>query len=94
MLSAHAGLAVGGSNPDRAERLNQVLLTLTITLIALAAVNAIFITWATALDARRSSALDARAGRDPAAGRRGALGSAGHARPRRRPSSAFRAGSD
>jgi putative ABC transport system permease protein len=65
VLSAHAGLAAGGSNPDRTERLNQVLLTLTITLIALAAVNAIFITWATALDARRSSALTRALGATP-----------------------------
>jgi predicted lysophospholipase L1 biosynthesis ABC-type transport system permease subunit len=55
-LAAHADIA-DGANHDLADRLNQVLLTLTITLIALAAVNAIFITWATALDARRSSAL-------------------------------------
>jgi len=32
---------------------------ITITLVTLAAVNAIFITWAAALDARRSSALGA-----------------------------------
>jgi ABC-type lipoprotein release transport system permease subunit len=63
-LAAHADIA-DGSNAVRAERLNQVLLTLTIALIALAAVNAIFITWATALDARRSSALARALGATP-----------------------------
>ena len=63
-LAAHADIA-DGSNADRADRLNQVLLTLTITLIALAAVNAIFITWATALDSRRASALARALGATP-----------------------------
>ena len=52
-------------DPSRADRLNQVLLLITITLFALAAVNAIFITWATALDARRSSALARALGATP-----------------------------
>jgi hypothetical protein len=55
-LSAHADIG-DGSSSVRADRLNSVLLVITITLVALAAVNAIFITWATALDARHSSAL-------------------------------------
>ena len=38
---------------------------ITITLVTLAAVNAIFITWATALDARRSSALARALGATP-----------------------------
>ena len=63
-LGAHAELLEGSSNA-RAERLNQVLLVLTITLVTLAAVNAIFITWATALDARRSSALARALGATP-----------------------------
>jgi ABC-type lipoprotein release transport system permease subunit len=42
-----------------------VLLLITITLVTLAAVNAIFITWATALDARRSSALARALGATP-----------------------------
>jgi len=63
-LGAHAELLEGSSNA-RAERLNQVLLVLTITLVTLAAVNAIFITWATALDARRSSALARALGAAP-----------------------------
>jgi putative ABC transport system permease protein len=63
-LSAHADL-MDGSSSFRADRLNQVLLTITITLVALAAVNAVFITWATALDARRSSALSRALGATP-----------------------------
>jgi ABC-type lipoprotein release transport system permease subunit len=43
----------------------QVLLLITIMLVAQAAVNAIFITWATALDARRSSALARALGATP-----------------------------
>jgi putative ABC transport system permease protein len=63
-LSAHADL-MDGSSSFRADRLNEVLLTITITLVALAAVNAVFITWATALDARRSSALSRALGATP-----------------------------
>jgi putative ABC transport system permease protein len=63
-LGAHADIA-DGSNSVRAERLNQVLLAITITLVALAAVNAIFITWAAALDARHSSALARALGATP-----------------------------
>jgi ABC-type lipoprotein release transport system permease subunit len=80
-LAAHADLNAnqpsGGSvgdqlsgvasalDPSRTDRLNQVLLLISITLVALAAVNAIFITWATALDARRSSALARALGATP-----------------------------
>jgi hypothetical protein len=63
-LAAHADL-LEGSNSVRADRLDQVLLVITITLVVLAAVNAIFITWATALDARRSSALARALGATP-----------------------------
>jgi putative ABC transport system permease protein len=63
-LAAHAELAHSSSSV-RADRLNHVLLAITITLVALAAVNAIFITWATALDARRSSALERALGATP-----------------------------
>ena len=52
-------------DPSRTDRLNQVLLVITTTLLTLAAVNAIFITWATALDARRSSALARALGATP-----------------------------
>jgi ABC-type lipoprotein release transport system permease subunit len=50
---------------SRTDRLNQVLLVIVITLLALAAVNAIFVTWATALDARHSSALARALGSTP-----------------------------
>jgi ABC-type lipoprotein release transport system permease subunit len=52
-------------DPARADRLDQVLLVITITLVTLAAVNAIFITWATALDARHYSALMRALGATP-----------------------------
>jgi hypothetical protein len=66
-LAAHADLVDGASatDPAQADRLNEVLLVITITLVALAAVNAIFITWATALDARHSSALARALGATP-----------------------------
>jgi ABC-type lipoprotein release transport system permease subunit len=61
-LAAHADL---DASDARADRLNQVLLVITITLVALAAVNAIFVTFATALDVRRSSALTRALGATP-----------------------------
>src|SRR5262245_11581707 len=70
-LTAHAVLNVDHPGTGsalgsfRADRLDQVLLLITITLVALAAVNAIFITWATALDARHSSALARALGATP-----------------------------
>jgi ABC-type lipoprotein release transport system permease subunit len=66
-LSAHAGIDDAASvlDPSRADRANQVLLVITVTLFALAAVNAIFVTWATALDARHSSALARALGATP-----------------------------
>jgi putative ABC transport system permease protein len=42
---------------SRADELNQLLLLITLTLVAMAACNAIFVTWATALDARHASAV-------------------------------------
>jgi putative ABC transport system permease protein len=63
-LAAHADL-VDHTSGARADRLNAVLLVITITLVALAAVNTIFITWATALDARHSSALARALGSTP-----------------------------
>ena len=68
----------------RADQLNQVLLVITITLVGLAAVNTVFITWATALDGRRASALARALRSDAAAGQRGALGGAGSPGPRGR----------
>ena len=79
-MSAHADLSTGqltgasiadqlsgsgGAISSRTGQLNQVLLFITITLLALAAVNAIFIAWATALDARHSSALARALGATP-----------------------------
>ena len=66
-LAAHADLArrAPRRDPTRADRLNQVLLVITITLVALAAVNAIFITWATVLDTRHASALARALGATP-----------------------------
>jgi putative ABC transport system permease protein len=71
VLSAHAQLnaqQLAGSSglaDTRTDRLNQVLLVITVMLVALAAVNAIFITWATVLDARHSSALTRALGATP-----------------------------
>jgi putative ABC transport system permease protein len=63
-LSAHAQLnaeegRAASSTFDqlRTERLTTVLLMITVMLVALAVVNAIFIAWATVLDTRRASAL-------------------------------------
>jgi ABC-type lipoprotein release transport system permease subunit len=69
VLAANAQLVqdaelVGGSDPST-ERANQVLLVITVSLVALAAVNAIFVTWGTALDARHSSALARALGATP-----------------------------
>jgi ABC-type lipoprotein release transport system permease subunit len=55
---------VGGTDPNQ-ERANQVLLVITVSLVTLAAVNAIVVTWATALDARHSSALARALGATP-----------------------------
>ncbi len=55
---------VGGTDPGTVKA-NQVLLVITVTLVALAAVNAIFVTWATALDAKHSSALARALGASP-----------------------------
>ena len=51
-------------NPQM-DRLNQVLLVLTVALVLLAAVNAILMTWATVLDARYTSALTRALGATP-----------------------------
>jgi ABC-type lipoprotein release transport system permease subunit len=55
---------VGGTDPNTV-RANQVLLVITVTLVALAAVNAVFVTWATALDAKHASALARALGATP-----------------------------
>ena len=69
VLAAHAqnnqdAQLVGGTDPGTV-RMNQVLLVITVTLVALAAVNAIFVTWATALDAKHASALARALGATP-----------------------------
>jgi ABC-type lipoprotein release transport system permease subunit len=64
VLYAHADV-LDDPNGVRGEQFNRVLLVIAITLVALAAVNAIFVTWATALDARRSSALTRALGATP-----------------------------
>jgi putative ABC transport system permease protein len=60
----HDAQLVGGTDPTT-DRFNQVMLVLTVSLVALAAVNAIVVTWATALDARHSSALARTLGATP-----------------------------
>lgn len=62
VLAAHAELYDDdrdGREMDTAsiDQANRVLLVITVALVALAAVNAVFITWSTALDSRRSSAV-------------------------------------
>jgi hypothetical protein len=71
VLAAHAQLtaqqvpgAAGLADP-RTAQLNHVLLLITVMLVALAAVNAIFITWATVLDTRHASALARALGATP-----------------------------
>jgi hypothetical protein len=52
-----AGLPAGGLADPVVSRDEQMLLVVTVALVALAALNAIFTAWATALDARRPSAV-------------------------------------
>jgi ABC-type lipoprotein release transport system permease subunit len=65
VLCARADVNDSRASVVEADRFKQVLLVITITLLALAAINAIFITWATALDARHSSALARALGATP-----------------------------
>jgi len=55
----------GGYDDAQVELLRQVLLVMMVTLLSLAAVNAIFITWATVLDNRHTSALARALGATP-----------------------------
>ena len=64
-LDAHAGTGVTGLADPRSERLQQVLVLITVMLVAQAAINAIFVTWATVLDARHSTALARALGATP-----------------------------
>lgn len=59
-LTQSAGLA----NPQT-QRMNQVLLVITVMLVVLATVNALVITWATVLDTRHASALARALGATP-----------------------------
>ncbi|TDC48800.1 ABC transporter permease [Jiangella ureilytica] len=67
-LAAHAELdAQLAANPDpRMERLGDVLVVITVTLVALAAVNTVVSTWATVLDVRHASAVTRALGATPA----------------------------
>jgi putative ABC transport system permease protein len=69
VLAGHAAMASDWEGPSRldpqADRANQVLLVITVVLIGLAAINAIVITWAAALDARHASALARALGATP-----------------------------
>lgn len=56
-FSAASALTVGGLSDPVVNRDEQVLTVITVMLVALAVLNAVFTTWATVLDARRSSAL-------------------------------------
>ncbi len=56
-LSTASSLTAGGLSDPVVARDEQMLEVITITLIVLAALNAIFTTWATVTDARRASAL-------------------------------------
>ena len=67
-LAAHAELdSQLAANPDpRMERLGDVLVVITVTLVALAAVNTVVSTWATVLDVRHASAVTRALGATPA----------------------------
>jgi ABC-type lipoprotein release transport system permease subunit len=69
VLAARAAMAADWEGPSsldpQAGRANQVLLVVTVTLVALAAINAIVITWVAALDARHASALARAFGATP-----------------------------
>jgi ABC-type antimicrobial peptide transport system permease subunit len=61
-----AAMNGGGLHNPRAERLAQVTGTITVMLLMLAAVNTIFLTWATVADGRQASALSRAFGATPA----------------------------
>jgi putative ABC transport system permease protein len=61
----HQDAQLVGGTDHSIDAANRVLLVITVTLVGLAAVNAIFVTWATALDARHSSALTRALGATP-----------------------------
>jgi putative ABC transport system permease protein len=68
IVHAHDDLRFGAASTladPRLERLNQVMMVFTVALVALAAVNALLITWAMVVDARRSSAVARALGATP-----------------------------
>jgi len=68
IVHAHDDLRFSAASPladPRIERLNQVMMVFTVALVALAAVNALLITWAMVVDARRSSAVARALGATP-----------------------------
>ncbi|MEV0288525.1 FtsX-like permease family protein [Kribbella sp. NPDC050820] len=69
VLAGRAAMASDWEGPSsldpEAGRANQVLLVLTVVLVGMAAVNAIVITWAAALDAKHASALARALGATP-----------------------------
>ena len=68
IVHAHNDLRFGAASPladPRIVRLNQVMMVFTVALVALAAVNALLITWAMVVDARRSSAVARALGATP-----------------------------
>jgi putative ABC transport system permease protein len=69
VLSAHAQLdaqrTTSALADPRTDRLSDVLALIAVMLVAQAAVNAVFITWATVLDARRTCALARALGATP-----------------------------
>jgi putative ABC transport system permease protein len=70
VLAARAAMAADWEGPSsldpEAGRANQVLLVITVTLVALTAINAIVISWVAALDTRHASALARAFGATPA----------------------------
>jgi putative ABC transport system permease protein len=68
VLAAHTHIAqqnLQGLPDPRGARLDQVLLVITVTLVVLAAINVVFITWSTAMDSRRSLAVARALGASP-----------------------------
>jgi putative ABC transport system permease protein len=64
-LAAHGQLAEDRASGIEDAGQDRVLLVVTITLVVLTAVNALFLAWATALDARHTSALARALGATP-----------------------------
>jgi putative ABC transport system permease protein len=69
LVAGSAAMAADWEGPSsldpQADRANRVLLVIAVMLVALAAINAIVITWAAALDARHASALARAFGATP-----------------------------